>query len=180
MNKYRWIYFIFGVVLCLICAIIAINKEKTFTMFTPNDQLTTNSIMTKMLFGICRGLGECFFIIGSVALAREKFTTPSDRLKILREMAMPFYLIHQQVLVSYLAGAMWVPYLRTLPLTLIIVTLLTATISFLITKSGSLRYFFGLAPPKNSLLPGKILRGFIPVLIMSALVIGHIMLVKYI
>ena len=146
-------------------------------MFTPN-QLTANLIMIKMFSVICRGLGLWCFIIGAVALAREKFTTSSDKLKILRELSMPFYLIHAQVLVAYIAGAMWIPYLRTLPITVIIVTLLTTTISFLITKSGSLRYFFGLAPPKDSFLPGKPLRGFVPTLIMTALVIRHIIIVN--
>merc|ERR1712179_108790 len=175
MKKYRWIYFIVGVVICLISAIIGVTGGISYDMFTPN-QLTTNLIMIKILNAICRGLGRWCFIIGSVALAREKFTTSSDRLKILRELSMPFYLIHTQVLVAYLAGAMWIPYLRTLPITVIIVTLLTTTISFLITKSGPLRYFFGLAPPKDSFLPGKTLQGFVPTLIMAALVITHIII----
>ena len=171
MKKYRWIYSIIGVLFCLLHAIIKLPSiDKGEAGFTPN------SIMIKIFSGIFRGLGEWLFIIGSVALAREKFTTSSDRLKILRELAMPFYLIHQQVLVAYLGGALHEPYLRTLPITVIIVTLLTTTISFLITKSGPLRYFFGLAPPKDSFLPGKTLRGFVPTLIMTALVITYIII----
>ena len=91
-------------------------------------------------------------------------------------MAMPFYLVHQQVLVSYLVGALWVPYLRSLPITIILGTLLTTLVAFLITKAGPLRYFFGLAPPKKSFLPGKSLRGFVPTLIMTALVICHVII----
>ena len=132
--------------------------------------------MIKIFSGVCQGLGQCFFIIGSVAIAREKFTTSSDRLKKLRELAMPFYLIHLQVMVVYMAGALRVPYLRSLPISIIIVTLLTTITSFLITKMGPLRYFFGLAPPKDSALPGKTLRGFVPTLIMTALVITHIII----
>ena len=132
--------------------------------------------MIKIFCGLCRGLGEWLFIIGSVALAREKFTTSNDTMKMLRELAMPFYLIHEQVLVAYMAGALWVPYLRSLPISVIIVTLITTIISFLITKSGPLRYFFGLAPPKDSFLPGKTLRGFVPTLIMTSLVITHIII----
>ena len=177
VEHFFWVtlYFIVGVVFCFISAIIGVTGGISYDMFTPN-QLTTNLIMIKILNVICRVLGLWCFIIGSVALAREKFTTSSDRLKILRELSMPFYLIHQQVHVAYLAGAMWIPYLRTLPITVIIVTLLTTTISFLITKSGSLRYFFGLAPPKDSFLPGKTLQGFVPTLIMTALVITHIII----
>ena len=89
---------------------------------------------------------------------------------------MPFYLIHLQVIVAYMAGALWEPYLRSLPISVIIVTLISTIISFLITKSGPLRYFFGLAPPKDSFLPGKTLRGFVPTLIMTALVIMHILI----
>ena len=138
-----------------------------------------NSTEIKIFISICRGLGGWLFLIGSVALAREKFTTSSDRLKMLRELAMPFYLIHQQVLLAYLAGALWVPYLRSLPVTVIIVTLLTTLLSFLIaTKSGPLRYFFGLAPPKGSFLPGKLLRGFVPALVMTALVVGRVIIVN--
>ena len=132
--------------------------------------------MIAIFSSICRGLGEWLFIIGSVALAREKFTTSSDTLKKLRELAMPFYLIHLQVEVAYLSAAMWVPYLRSLPITVIITTILCTIIAFLITKSGPLRYFFGLVPPKDSFLPGKTLRGFLPTLIMTALVITHIII----
>ena len=176
MKKYRWIYFIVGMVFCFIHAIIDVPERSiSYEMFTPN-QLTANLIMIKSLSVICRGLGHWCFIIGSVALAREKFTTSNDRLKILRELAMPFYLIHLQVEVAYLSAAMWVPYLRSLPITVIITTILCTTIAFLITKSVPLRYFFGLAPPKDSFLPGKTLRGFLPTLIMAALVITHIII----
>ena len=97
---------------------------------------------------------------------------------MLREMAMPFYMVHQQVLVAYLAGALWVPYLRSLPITIVLGTILTTLVSFLITKSGPLRYFFGLPPPKKSFLPGKLLRGFVPTLIMIIFVLGHVIVVN--
>ena len=171
MKKYRWIYSIIGVLFCLLYAIIKLpGIDKGEIGFT------TNSIMIKIFSGIFRGLGEWLFIIGSVALAREKFTTSSERLKTLRELAMPFYLIHAQVQVAYMSGAFHVPYLRSLPISIVIVTLLTTLLSFLITKSGTLRYFFGLAPPKDSFLPGKTLRGFVPTLLMTALVITHIII----
>ena len=140
--------------------------------------VTTNQIMIKIFSGICRGLGEWLFIIGSIALAREKFTTSSDRLKMLRELAMPFYLIQGQVQYAYMSGALRVPYLRSLPVSVIITTLLTTLLSFLITKSGFLRYFFGLPPPKDSFLPGKTLRGFVPILIMTFLSITHIIIAR--
>ena len=167
MKKHRWSYFIIGILFCLLHAIIKLpGIDKGEAGFT------TNSIMIKIFSGIFRGLGEWLFIIGSVALAREKFTTSSDRLKILREMAMPFYLIHLQVQTVYMLGALRVPYLKNIPF-----TVLTTLLSFLITKSGFLRYFFGLPPPKDSFLPGKTLRGFVPTIIMTSLVITHIIIV---
>jgi hypothetical protein len=74
------------------------------------------------------------------------------------------------------AGAMWVPYLRTLPVLLILTSIVSIAISYLITKSGPLGYFFGLPPPKNSCLPGKLLRGFVPVLVLSGLAVIQILL----
>ena len=65
---------------------------------------------------------------------------------------MPFYLTHQQVLqltflmylifqvlVAILSGALWVPYLSTFPSTLLLATIATFTVSFIITKLGPIR-----------------------------------------
>ena len=39
------------------------------------------------------------------------FTKSYAWIPFLSEIAMPFYLIHQQVLVAIVAGASWIPYL---------------------------------------------------------------------
>ena len=85
---------------------------------------------------------------------------------------MPFYLVHVQVLVVFASGAWWVPYLRTLPVALLITSLLSGSLAYLIAeKCGQLRYFFGLPPSKGSCLPGETLRGFLPTLVLSVLVV---------
>ena len=125
--------------------------------------------------GFLRGIGSWLFLMGSTTWARKTFTSPQDWHSRYRKMAMPFYLTHQQINVMLGAGAMWIPYLRTLPVMLIITSFLSITASYFITKSGSLRYFFGLPAPQGSCLPGKQLRGFLPVLVLSGMVMLHIL-----
>merc|ERR1719206_1160896 len=63
------------------------------------------------------------------------------------------------------------PVLQSFPIVLIIATIATSALSFLIVKLGPLRYWFGLPPPKDSLLPGKVIRGFLPLAILLVAVI---------
>ena len=44
-------------------------------------------------------------------MCREKVTETPPWLPVLSELAMPFYLTHQQLLVPLAAAASWVPYL---------------------------------------------------------------------
>ena len=111
------------------------------------------------------------FILGIFHIAKSAFTTPISWVTTLRELSMPFYLTHSNLLTIYMAGALWVPFLRALPFTLLFGTFITGVISFLITKAGFLRYFFGLPCTKNSFLPGKFLRGFVPVISMTMFII---------
>ena len=74
-----------------------------------------------------------------------------------------------QVLTVLLSGTLWVPYLRTLPVSIVLGTIFSTLVSFLVTKSGPLRYFFGLPGGPGSLLPGKKLRGLAPVLVLTVL-----------
>ena len=129
-----------------------------------------------ILMSLMKRVGGWLFLAGSTALARKNITIPRDWHKKLRTMAMPFYLIHQQVIVPIAAGALWVPYLRTFPVMLILTLVPTIGLSYLITKSGSLRYFFGLPTPPGSWLPGQLLRGFLPLLVLSVLVVLHVIL----
>ena len=51
-----------------------------------------------------------------------------------------FLITFCQVLVAVLSGALWVPYLSTFPSTLILSTIATFLLSFVITKLGPIRY----------------------------------------
>ena len=156
-KVWAWSCFISGMVLCTLFGVVAV--------------LDTNPIQygTDMgvLGGLTRGSGQWLFIIGAVSLAREKYTEPKDWHRTFREMALPFYLVHQWVINPVTSGALWVPYLRSFPVVLAITTVPTVALAYLITKSGALRYFFGLPPPRGSFLPGKRLRGFVPVLVLA-------------
>ena len=45
-----------------------------------------------------------------------------------------------QVLVAILSGALWVPYLGSFPITLLLATVATFVLSLIITKMGPIRY----------------------------------------
>ena len=51
------------------------------------------------------------FIIGLYGVTREVMTKTFSWLSVLSELAMPFYLTHQQILVMVVAGASWYPHL---------------------------------------------------------------------
>ena len=135
------------------------------------------------------------FIIGLYGVTREVMTTTFSWLSVLSELAMPFYLTHQQILVVIVAGASWYPHLSeslmkcqlstsplplaifagSFPVVLILSTVGTLVVSWSITKAGPLRYFFGL-PTKHSALPGNLLHGFVPTAVMSLLfVVGCVL-----
>ena len=61
----------------------------------------------KLLFFFWRGFAEWIFIIGVYGVFREVFTKSYSWLPFLNELAMPFYLTHQQVLLPIAAGASW-------------------------------------------------------------------------
>jgi hypothetical protein len=153
---WSWACFIFGMVLCSLFGVVSV--------------LDTNPLQYEtgmgVIAGFCRGIGQWLFIIGLIAIARRNFTESKYWHPKLREMALPFYLVHQWVNNPVVAGLLWVPYLRSFPVVLVITSVLALGLAYLITKSGSLRYFFGLPPPKGSCLPGQKLRGFIPVIIL--------------
>ena len=111
--------------------------------------------------------GSCPFVVGLVSVAKEAFTEENPMIYRVREAAMAFYINHHWVVTLYLAGAFWVPYLRSFPFTVIFGSLITGCIALLITKAGPLRYFFGLRCPPGSSLPGTKMRGMIPVTILA-------------
>ena len=128
--------------------------------------------------GFTRGLGQWLLITGCLMWTRTRYSEPREWHSRYRIIAMPFYLIHLQVIVSYSGGALWIPYIRTFPAMLLVTTFLSFSISYLITKSTNLRYFFGVPPLKDSWLPGKLLGGFVPVLVLAVLVGFHITLAR--
>ena len=60
---------------------------------------------------IFRGFAEWMFIIGVYGVTRELVTRPFSWLPALSQLAMPFYLTHQQILIIIAAGASWYPHL---------------------------------------------------------------------
>ena len=171
IDIWPWTYFTIGTGLCTGYGLLipAINQPEAFYFLNPYLRSAIN--------GFVRGFGQWLFLIGVIGVMGQNFTETRKWHKTLREMAMPFYVIHLQVLVALASGALWVPYLRTFPAMLLISSLLTGSFSYLISeKFGALRYFFGLTPPKGSCLPGEKLRGFVPTLVLSGLVLLHIVL----
>ena len=58
------------------------------------------------------------------------------------------------------------------PVVLLLSTLATLAVSWLVTVSGPLRYMFGLATPPGALLPGSSLGGLLPLAVMACLFIA--------
>jgi len=158
----RWLYLVLGLVLCI-----------PYCFLWNLDPLIPDSykIPYRMAKGIWRAAGEWTFVLGSYAVIRELVTSQYSHLGLLSQMAMPFYLTHQQVLVAILSGALWVPVLGSYPVVLLLATLAAIILSFTITKLSPLRYWFGLSPPKDSLLPGKWLGGFLPLILLLVSVV---------
>ena len=159
LKKCRWLYLFIGTLFLSIHVTIKLIGKDLFANSHPE-------ITTHYLVCILRGLGEWPFMLGLYAVNRKICTRNFKIIKILREMAMPFYLLHQQILVGIASGTLWVPYLGSFIGTIMLVTLTTGGIAFLITKSpGPIRYFFGL-PSKHKWIPGEKLKGFGPFIVL--------------
>ena len=65
----------------------------------------------RLFFYLLRGFSEWLFILGVYGVTRQLVTRPPPGLARLSELAMPFYLTHQQILVPIAAACSWVPYL---------------------------------------------------------------------
>ena len=68
-------------------------------------------------FLFLRGFAEWLFIIGVYGVFREIFTKTYSWIPVFSELAMPFYLTHQQLLIALVAAASWVPILSNFALT---------------------------------------------------------------
>jgi len=159
LHRGRWFYLVAG---CLFSGV------KSW-MFQLEEVLSDGPYHWTygIINGTIKAFGEWLFVLGAYAVARTAFTSQYRHLPLLNQVAMPFYLTHQQVLVAVLSGALWVPYLSTFPSTLLLATIATFLISLLITKLGPIRYLFGLPPPKGSSIPGSACRGFLPCIFLA-------------
>ena len=81
------------------------------TIYAGNFLLEGVFAYSEFFFYFLRGFAEWLFIIGIFGVFREVFTKTWSWIPVLSELAMPFYLTHQQILVPIAAGASWVPYL---------------------------------------------------------------------
>ena len=159
LKRGKWWYFVSGFVLLL--GYVGIT---TFGVLL-------DPILKYVLTSIFRGYGEWMFMIGLYAINRSIWTENYNIIKTLREMAMPFYLLHQQILILLAIGTLRIPSLGSFFVTLTLSTLMTAFVAFVIVKSpGPIRYFFGL-PSKNKFIPGGKLSGFGPYIALCAVVI---------
>ena len=159
LKRCRWWYFVSGFVLLL--GYVGITIFGDFI----------DPILKYVLSCIFRGYGEWMFMIGLYAINRSIWTENYNIIKILREMAMPFYLLHQQILILLAIGTLRIPSMGSFFVTIILSTLITCFVAFIIVKSpGPIRYFFGL-PSKSKFIPGEKLSGFGPYLALCAVVI---------
>ena len=119
--------------------------------------------------GLFLGFAEWLFIIGVYGVARDKIRNEYSWISVLRELAMLFYLTHQQLLVPIVAGCLWMAYLGSFPVTLFLATVGTLPVSLVVTRLGPLRYFFALPPQGSTFITGTKLRGFISLLVLTRL-----------
>ena len=165
LHKGRWMFFFIGIIFNVLCSLATIPDLQ--------DQFPKESNVFHLylfLYGLIRGMSKWLLILGLYGVARGLFTSGHPWLDHLSTMAMPFYLIHQQILVAILSGVLWIPYLGSFPVTLLLVTLVTGVLAHLITKMNNFRYFFGLKPVSGSFLPGTQINGFFPVIFLAVLV----------
>jgi len=158
IKKGRWFNLVIGVLINILFSF----KSLPIIHYPPD------SVIVDGVLRFLRGPSEWLLILGLYGVTRELVTKTFSPLSVLSELAMPFYLTHQQVLVMITAGASWYPHLRSLPVVLSLSTAGTLALSWVITRAGPLRYFFGL-PSKT--LPGSCLRGTVPTVVLGSLFI---------
>ena len=163
LKKGRWFYLGLGLIFCI---------PFSFSWYL-ETMISSDTVRTAFWLGtgVWRAAGEWTLVLGIYSVTREFVTVQYRHLPLLSQIAMPFYLTHQQVLVALLSASLGVPVLGSFPIMLLLATLVTATISFAIMKLGLLRYWFGLSPPKQSLLPETVLGEFLPLTVLLVVVV---------
>ena len=148
----RWVYIVVG---------LTINVSSV---------LGYNPLPLGYLLSIWTAGGSWLIVLGLFAVMREMVTTSHSFLSLLSQIAMPFYIMHQQILVAILT---WVGgfggWVASFTSVLFLTTIVTSFVSLVIVKCGPFRYWFGLNPPKGSILPGDRVSGFIPLILMLIL-----------
>ena len=159
LKRGQWLYLILGLLLGVFYSITwLILPEELHPIFT-------------FVAIIWSAAAEWNLVIGVYVLMRQLVTRQIPHISLLSQVAMPFYLTHQQILVALLSLSLLTPVLNSFPIMLILATIITTIISLLITKLNPLRYWFGLTPAKGSLLPGTTLGGFLPLSFLTIAVV---------
>ena len=156
LKRYGGVYLFCGIVLLLIK--ISIRIFGCGYIGGPSGE-TIEHILAKVI--LCFGLW--MYMIGLYATLDLISIRNSKMMKFLREMAMPFYLLHIGV-IRVLKTAMPDLFISSDgPLTMMILaTLFSVLCSFLVVVSpGIVRYFFGLPPTEKALL-SQWVRGYGP------------------
>ena len=144
VHKPRWLHFICGFIMLQTYSLIYIMGDFWF-----------NRVTKYFLLCFLRGFGEWMFIIGFYAINRNIWTKSFQIIDTLRKMTMPFYLLHQQILVALLSGTLWISYINSILVTIILSTVVNFMIARLLLKSsGAMRYCFGL-PIQPTIISGE-------------------------
>ena len=94
MKRHKLAYFLLGLCLCLTYALL-----DGVAGFNEGRKGTILVTILRLFLPLLRGVGQWLFILGTVAIARDTITVATGGwVRTLRELSMPFYLIHEQVL----------------------------------------------------------------------------------
>jgi len=157
LDQQKWTYFIMGTILLLLKEGLLKTRDYNPWIALPVDR-SLLPFISRCTLG---SFGEWLTILGVYSIFRSSFQNIPPIPVVLREMAMPFYLTHFIIQLTIMSFTM--EYIRSFPVNILIITLVTAAISNLITKSGRLRYYFGL--PSTGRNAGK--AGFTSIISMT-------------
>lgn len=172
MERFAIVYFIIGNI------ILGIYVAASLDYF--NVALNIKWTITVLLKGIARGFGEWIFMLGLISVLRKYIKVYPSWLSRLVEIAMPFYVMHQQILIPIAVGTLRHRVLHHFPFLLLFSTIASLLVSFAITKSGPFRYFFGLPTKPDSIIPGTRAKGLIPGILLTIIIIIEIVLANFI
>jgi len=174
VMKQRKTYLTIGLFLFLADAVL---------LLTANDLDHQNGVTSHFwtpLNYFFRSFGKWPFILGILGVTRTKFEKQREWITLARSLSLPFFITCQSVIVIYLTGALWVPYLRGFPFTLVFCSFICLLFSYFVTKTGYFGYFFGVQSSKTSIMRKKKIFRLIPIFFLLSLVILiNILLYKF-